>query len=82
VMSMNDVIRTALEVLGTKRPLLHQPAAVGKVIGTLTGILPSPPLSADAVDFITQPATADNKLLLEVLKPKLTSLRDALKTYL
>ena len=82
VMSMNDVVSTALEVLGKKRPLLHQPVFVGKTIGTLSSILPSPPLSADAIDFITQPATADNKLLLEVLKPKLTSLKDGLKTYL
>ncbi len=82
VMSMNDVVSTALEVLGKKRPLLHQPVFVGKTIGTLSSILPSPPLSADAVDFITQPATADNTRLIEVLKPKLTSLKDGLKTYL
>jgi NADH dehydrogenase len=82
VMSMNDVVSTALEVLGKKRMLLHQPLFVGKTIGTLSGIMPSPPLSADAIDFITEAATADNKLLLEVLKPKLTSLRDGLKTYL
>lgn len=82
VMSMNDVIATALEVRGKKRMLLHQPVFVGKAIGTLVGILPSPPLSADAVDFITGPATADNRLLLEVLKPQLTSLKDGLKTYL
>lgn len=82
VMSMNDVVSTALEVLGKKRMLLHQPVFVGKTIGTLSGIMPSPPLSADAIDFMTEAATADNKLLLEVLKPKLTSLRDGLRTYL
>lgn len=82
VMSMNDVIATALEAKGKKRMLLHQPVFVGKAIGTLVGILPSPPLSADAVDFITGPATADNSLLLEVLKPQLTPLKEALKTYL
>lgn len=82
VMSMNDVIATALEAKGKKRMLLHQPVFVGKAIGTLVGILPSPPLSADAVDFITGPATADNSLLLEVLKPQLTPLKEGLKSYL
>jgi NADH dehydrogenase len=82
VMSMNDVIVTALDVIGKKRPLLHQPVFVGKVIGAISGVLPSPPLSSDAVDFITQPATADNHVLMDVLKPRLTSLRDGLKTYL
>ena len=82
VMSMNDVVKTALGVMGKKRPLLHQPAAVGKLIGTLASPLPSPPLTADAVDFITEPAVADNRKLLEVLHPTLTPLRDALSTYL
>ncbi len=35
VMSMNDVVKTALEVQGKERPLLHQPAAIGKTIGAL-----------------------------------------------
>ena len=82
VMSMNDVVAAALEVTGKKRMLLHQPAFVGKAIGTLSGILPSPPLSADAIDFITEPAVADNSRLLAVMQPRLTSLREGLKTYL
>jgi NADH dehydrogenase len=82
VMSMNDVVTTALEVRGKRRMLLHQPVFVGKTIGTLSGILPSPPLSADAIDFITEAAVADNAKLLAVMQPRLTPLRDGLKTYL
>ena len=82
VMSMNDVVKTALEVKDKKRALLHQPAFVGKAIGTLASILPSPPLSADAIDFITAPATADNTTLMHVLSPRLTPLREGLATYL
>jgi NADH dehydrogenase len=82
VMSMNDVVKTALEVKGKKRSLLHQPAFIGKTIGALTSILPSPPLSADAIDFITESATADNTKLEEVLHPRLTPLREGLETYL
>ncbi len=82
VMSMNDVVKTALEVKGKKRVLLHQPAFVGKAIGTLTSVLPSPPLSADAIDFITESATADNTTLMRILAPRLTPLREGLETYL
>jgi NADH dehydrogenase len=82
VLSMNDVVKTALEIKGKKRPLLHQPVAIGKLIGMLVSILPSPPLSANAIDFITQPATADNTNVKRVLDPQLTALRDGLATYL
>jgi len=82
VMTMNDVVKTALEVSGKRRPILHQPAFIGKAIGTVTAILPSPPLSADAIDFITAPAIADNRHLQDVLHPSLTPLRQGLATYL
>src|SRR5690348_17413461 len=49
VMSMNDVLKTGLDVLGRKRFILHQPVFVGRALGTAASILPSPPLSADAV---------------------------------
>ena len=82
VMSMNDVVKTALEVQGKKRPLLHQPVFVGKTIGAITSILPSPPLSADAIDFITESAVADNSAIDKVFHPQLTPLRQGLETYL
>lgn len=82
VMSMNEVVKTALEVQGKKRPLLHQPVFVGKLIGSLPSIPPLPPLTADAIDFIIEPAVADNARLMEVLRPQLTPLREGLATYL
>lgn len=82
VMTMNDVVRTALEVQGKKKLLLHQPVFIGKTIGRIASVLPSPPLSADAIDFITHPAVADNSNLLRVLSPRLTPLRDGLATYM
>jgi NADH dehydrogenase len=82
VMSMDDVVRAALEVQGRKRAVLHQPAALGKMLGTIASALPGKPLSADAIDFITQPAVADNTKLMQVLRPRLTPLREGLATYL
>jgi uncharacterized protein YbjT (DUF2867 family) len=82
VMTMDAVLKTALAVAGKKRPILHQPAALGKVIGSLASLLPSPPLSAAAIDFVTSPAVADNANLVRLLNPKLTPLREGLATYL
>jgi uncharacterized protein YbjT (DUF2867 family) len=84
VMTMDDVFRTALEVQGRRRPILHQPIFAGKAIGSLASMLPlaRKPLSADSVEFITQPAVADNSEVEAVLHPKLTPLREGLATYL
>ena len=82
VMPMNEVIATALDVAGKPKRVLHQPALVGKAAGTLLSLLPSPPLSPAAVDFITAPAVADNSALVDALHPRLTPLREGLETYL
>ena len=81
---MNDVLKTALDVMGRKRFILHQPIFVGKALGTLASLQPfvTPPLTADAVDFIANAAVADNSNLERVLHPTLTPLRQALETYL
>ena len=81
-LSMDDVVRTALEVAGKKRPIFHQPAAVGKLMATLLQLLPGPPLTPDSIDFITNEAVADNAALERVFSPKLTPLREALATYM
>ena len=82
VMTMDEVLQTALSVQGKKRPILHQPVALGKALGRIASLLPNPPLSADAVEFIIQPAVADNAALQRVLAPSLTPLRQGLETYL
>ena len=81
-MTMDEVIKTALEVEGRRRPILHQPVALGKLLGTLLQLLPNPPLTADAIDFITNDAVADNSALERVFAPKLTPLREGLSSYL
>ena len=79
---MNDVIRTALELIGRQRPIFGQPAALGKLLATFLQLLPGPPLTPDAIDFITHEAVADNSELERVFAPKLTPLREGLATYL
>jgi NADH dehydrogenase len=78
IVTMNEVIQAALAAQGKKRFILHQPVFLGKLIGRVAGLLPTPPLSADAVDFITRPAVGDNTVLMETLHPRLTPMREAL----
>lgn len=83
-MTMNEVFKTALEIQGRKRPILHQPVFAGKALGTIASALPiaNRMLSADAVDFIVTSAVADNREVEAVLKPRLTPLREGLSSYL
>jgi NADH dehydrogenase len=82
-LSIDEVIRTALEVAGRRRPILHQPVAFGKLLATFLQLLPGPPLTPDAIDFITHEAVADNSHLESAFGgPRLTPLREGLATYL
>jgi uncharacterized protein YbjT (DUF2867 family) len=82
VLSMNDVLRTMLAVMGKRRPLVHLPPALPKIAGFFAQILPSSPLSPDVVDFLTGDAVADTGPLLEAFDLRLTPLQVGLETYL
>jgi NADH dehydrogenase len=82
VLSMNAVIEIALNVAGMRKPVLHQPVFVGKLLGSFLQFLPGPPLTRDAIDFITHEATADNSAMQRVFAPQLTTLEEGLRSYL
>jgi NADH dehydrogenase len=82
VMSMDDVLRTMLDVLGKRRRLVHVPAILPKAAGFFLQVLPNPPLSPGAVDFLTGDAVADVGPLLDAFDVRLTPLREGLATYL
>ncbi len=82
VMTMNDVLRTMLTVMDKRRPLVHVPPALPKAAGAVLQWLPKPPLSPDAVDFLTGDALADTRSLLEAFDITLTPLPAGLASYL
>jgi NADH dehydrogenase len=82
VLTMDGVLRAMLSVMGKRRPLLHAPAFIPRIVGALMSPLPKPPLSPDAVDFITADAVADTDGLLKAFQTTLTPLREGLATYL
>jgi uncharacterized protein YbjT (DUF2867 family) len=83
VLTMNEILHMALDVMGRRRPLLHVPVWMSKTAGFFAQVLPKPPLSPDAVDFLLADAVADIGPLLEAFDGlRLTPLREGLATYL
>ncbi len=80
-LSMRDIIGTALRVAGLRRPIVPGPTPLLKLAALPLTLLPEPPLTPDAVDFINQPATVDNGPLLERMPRRLTRLEEGLRTY-
>jgi uncharacterized protein YbjT (DUF2867 family) len=82
VLTMQEIVRTGLEILGRRRFLLPVPKTLMKAQASLLRFLPRPPLTPDAIDFITMDGLADSSELVETLGLRLTPLRDGLATYL
>ena len=82
VMSMDEIIRTALEVAGKSRFLLHQPKPLMKAIASIAQFAPGRPLTPDAIDFITMDGIADTTDLTATFNLPLTALAEGLATYL
>ena len=58
-MTMDEVIRTIQDVLGRRRPLLHHPVGLMKLLVLPMALLPNPILSPGAVEFIAQEVEID-----------------------
>jgi NADH dehydrogenase len=81
-LSMREIIARALRAAGIRRPVLPGPAPLLKLGAVPLTLLPEPPLTPDAVDFINQPAVVDIGPLLARMPRRLTPLDEGLRTYL
>jgi NADH dehydrogenase len=81
-LSMDEIIRTALRISHKRRLIIHAPAALMKLMTRPLTLLPSPPMTPDAIDFIVQSAPVDTAPLTAALPRHLTPLAEALATYL
>jgi uncharacterized protein YbjT (DUF2867 family)/ligand-binding SRPBCC domain-containing protein len=79
---MRDIIGAALRVAGLWRPIVPGPTPLLKLGAWPLRLLPSPPLTPDAIDFINQPATVDLAPLLQRMPRRLTPLAEGLSAYL
>ncbi|MCC6174837.1 MAG: NAD(P)H-binding protein [Chloroflexi bacterium] len=80
--TMDEVLRTIMRVLGKRRPLLHQPAWLVKIPASLLQYLPNPPLSPGAVDFISMNEPVDPGEAERVFGVHFTPLEEGLRAYL
>jgi NADH dehydrogenase len=80
-LTMNEVAETILDVLGRRKPILHQPVWLMKAIASPLSLLPKPLLSPSAIDFIMMDEVVDNSDVVSALKLDLTRLADGLSTY-
>jgi uncharacterized protein YbjT (DUF2867 family)/ligand-binding SRPBCC domain-containing protein len=81
-LTMRQIVSIALNVAGTRRPILPAPASLLRLGAQLIQHLPGRLLTPDGVDFVNQPATVDVGPLLAAMPRRLTPLREGLATYL
>jgi len=81
-LTMDEVIREALKVLHRRRAIIHAPVGLMKLATAPLAVLPSPPMTPNAIDFIVQSAPVDTKELAETFPRRLTPLSEALASYL
>ena len=79
---MREVIARALRAANLRRPILPGPTPLLKLATQPLRLLPEPPLTPDAIDFINQPATVDLAPLLARMPRRLTPLDEGLASYL
>ena len=81
VLTMDEIVREALRVAGKRRPILHSPAGLMKLLTRPLTLLPSPPLTPDAIDFMTASSPVDTERLGRLLPRRLRTLSEGLATY-
>jgi uncharacterized protein YbjT (DUF2867 family) len=81
-LSMDEIVRTLQKVLGRRRPLLHHPAKLMKLLVRPMQLLPRPMLSPGAIDFILQEVELDPRPAMAYFGFEFRRLEDGLREYL
>jgi uncharacterized protein YbjT (DUF2867 family) len=81
-LTMDEIIRTIQKVLGRRRPLLHHPVKLMKLLSLPMQLLPKPMLSPTAIDFIVQEVEIDPRPAMEYFGFPFRRLEEGLRTYL
>ncbi len=81
-LSIDEILLTIQKVLGRRRPLLHHPAALMKLLVRPLALLAQPPLSPAAIDFVLQEAEIDPRPAWEWCGVPFTRLEDGLRRML
>jgi NADH dehydrogenase len=81
-LTMDEIIRTIQKVLGRRRPIVHHPAGLMKLLVRPMALLPKPILSPTAIDFILQEVDVDPRPAIEYFGFEVRRLEDGLREYL
>ena len=82
-LTMRDIIEGALRIWGLRvASTLPGPTPLLKLAAAPMSLLPTPPLTPAAIDFINQPATVDLGPLLTRMPRRLIGLDEGLRSYL
>lgn len=81
-LAMDEILERVQKVLGTHRVLVHQPAWLAKLGVLPMQVLPAPPLSPEAIDFILQEAHVDPEPAERTFGIRFTPLEEGLRGYL
>jgi len=81
-LTMDEIIRTVQKVLGKRRPLLHHPVPLMKLLVLPMALLPEPILSPGSIDFIVQEVDVDPKPAVDYFAFPFLRLEEGLRRYL
>jgi NADH dehydrogenase len=81
-LTMDEIVQTIQKVLGKRRPLLHHPVPLMKLLVLPMQLLPQPMLSPGAIDFVTQEVPLDPKPAMEYFGFPFKRLEEGLREYL
>jgi NADH dehydrogenase len=82
MLTTDEILRTLQKVLGRRRPLLHQPVGLVKLMTWPMQFLPAPILTPAAIEFILQEVESDPRLAMQYLGFDFLPLEDGLRRYL
>lgn len=82
VLTMDEVLRTMLEVMGVRRLILPVPAPLAKLGAAPLTLLPTPPMTPTGVEFAIQDGLVDVTELERVLDVHPVPLREGLSRYM
>jgi NADH dehydrogenase len=81
-LTMDEVVRTIQKVIGRRRPLVHHPVGLMKLLSLPLQVLPEPPLSPTAIEFAVQEVEIDPRPAAEYLGFPFRRLEEGLREYL
>ena len=81
--SMNEIYREIASALGKPRkPMIHFPVWYGRILATLMGVLPRPPLTNDQLNSLSRDNVGDTSATTAIFGPSTREFRSGIREYI